>query len=143
MPWRLWPSGWANSAAVTTLPELPPFQGGAAGLLSYDLGRSFESVPPPAVDEFHVPALAMGFYDVVVAFDHVAGRAWIISQGLPEIEPSRRRRRAAERLAQLRGWIERQQRSAPALQWGGVRQCSEPPGSDTLRPSIRSPASPG
>ena len=90
---------------VTRLPDLPPFQGGAAGLLSYDLGRSFESVPPPAVDEFHVPAVAMGFYDVVVAFDHVAGRAWIISQGLPEIEPSRRRRRAVERLAQLRGWI--------------------------------------
>ena len=90
---------------VATLPELPPFQGGAAGLFGYDLGRSLETVPPAATDEFHVPALAVGLYDVVVAFDHVAGRAWIISQGLPEIEPSRRRKRAAERLAQARGWI--------------------------------------
>ena len=86
-------------------PGLPPFQGGAAGLLGYDLGRSLERVPPPAADEFRVPAMAVGLYDVVVAFDHLAGRAWIISQGFPEIEPSRRRRRAAERLAQLRDWL--------------------------------------
>jgi para-aminobenzoate synthetase component I len=94
-----------------TLPELPPFQGGAAGLFGYDLGRSLETVPSAAVDEFRVPALAIGLYDVVVALDHVAGRAWIISQGLPEIEPSRRHRRAVERLAQARGWI--------TGRWGG------------------------
>jgi para-aminobenzoate synthetase component 1 len=91
--------------SAAALAELPPFQGGAAGLLSYDLGRSLERVPAAAVDEFGVPALAMGLYDVVVAFDHLAGRAWIVSQGLPETEPARRRRRAAERLAQMRGWL--------------------------------------
>jgi para-aminobenzoate synthetase component 1 len=98
---------------ATTLPGLPPFQGGVAGLLSYDLGRSLESVPPAAAQEFDVPALAVGFYDVVVAFDHVAGRAWIISQGLPELEPSRRRRRAVERLVQARGWMSKQETSPP------------------------------
>ena len=82
-------------------PGLPPFQGGAAGLFSYDLGRSLERVPPPKADEFGVPALAVGFYDVVVAFDHAAGRAWIISQGFPEIEPRAAQRRAAERLARF------------------------------------------
>jgi para-aminobenzoate synthetase component I len=91
--------------AATPLPELPPLQGGAAGLLGYDLGRSLEVVPPPAADEFRVPALAMGFYDVVMAWDHVAGRAWLISQGLPEVEPARRRRRAQQRLAEAREWI--------------------------------------
>ena len=91
---------------VATRPDLPPFQGGAAGLFGYELGRSLESVPAAAVDEFGVPALAVGFYDVVVAFDHVVGRAWIISQGLPEIEPSRRRRRAGQRLAEARVWID-------------------------------------
>ena len=84
---------------------MPPFQGGAAGLFSYDLGRSLERLPPPKSDEFGVPALAVGLYDVVVALDHVAGRAWIVSQGFPEVEPSRRRRRAAERLAEVRDWI--------------------------------------
>ena len=83
------------------VPELPPFQGGAAGMLGYELGRSLESVPTASNDEFHVPALAMGFYDVVVAFDHMTERAWIVSQGLPEWEPSSRHARAAERLAQM------------------------------------------
>ena len=76
---------------ATSLPGLPPFQGGAAGLLGYDLGRSLEHLPPPRNDEFQTPALAVGLYDVVVAFDHSAGRAWLISQGFPELEPSRRR----------------------------------------------------
>ena len=89
--------------AAAAVRDLPPFQGGAAGLLGYDLARSLERVSPAAMDEFGVPALAMGLYDVVVAFDHVVGRAWIISQGLPETDPSRRRRRAAERVAQMRG----------------------------------------
>jgi para-aminobenzoate synthetase component 1 len=98
-------AGRLETFATPAVAELPPFQGGAAGLLGYDLGRSLERVPAAAVDEFGVPALAMGLYDVVVVFDHLAGRAWIISQGLPEAEPSRRRRRAAARLAQMRGWL--------------------------------------
>ena len=57
-----------KSAAVA---GLPPFQGGAAGLFSYDLGRSLETLPRPAIDEFHVPAMAVGLYDVVVAIDHL------------------------------------------------------------------------
>jgi para-aminobenzoate synthetase component 1 len=87
------------------LAGLPPFQGGAAGLFSYDLGASLETLPRPLVDEFQVPALAVGLYDVVVALDHVDGRAWIISQGLPELHPARRRRRAAERLQEAHGWL--------------------------------------
>ncbi len=87
--------------AADRVEGLPPFQGGAAGLFGYDLGRSLERVPTSATDEFGVPALAVGLYDVVVALDHVDGRAWIISQGFPEIEPARRERRAAERLAQI------------------------------------------
>ena len=88
-----------------TVAGLPPFQGGAAGLFSYDLGRSLETLPRPAIDEFHVPAMAVGLYDVVVAFDHLQQRSWIISQGLPELEPARRRQRAATRLGQVRDWL--------------------------------------
>ena len=87
--------------AVDRVADLPPFQGGAAGLIGYGLGRSLERIPTPANDEFDAPALALGLYDVVLALDHVDGRAWIISQGFPEIEPARRERRAAERLAQI------------------------------------------
>lgn len=91
--------------AVPTVPGLPPFQGGAAGLFGYDLSRSLERLPAARWDEFQTPAMAVGFYDVVVAFDHEIGKAWIISQGFPEREPARRRRRAVERIAQVRDWL--------------------------------------
>ena len=51
-------------------------------------GRSLERLPQPIADEFGVPAMAVGLYDVVVAFDHAARRAWIISQGFPEVDPA-------------------------------------------------------
>ena len=89
-----------------TLPDLPPFQGGAAGLFSYDLSRSLEKISPPRFDEFQIPALLIGLYDVVLAFDHVQRRAWVISQGFPETEPARRQRRAQERLEQFLGWLQ-------------------------------------
>jgi para-aminobenzoate synthetase component 1 len=84
------------------IPELPPFQGGAAGLFGYDLCHHIERLPRPHNDEFETPDLALGFYDCVVAFDHVQGRAWLISTGFPEVDASRRRLRAQERLDDLR-----------------------------------------
>ena len=90
---------------ATTIADLPPFQGGAAGMLGYELGKSLERLPTARFDEFHIPALAVGLYDVVLAWDHVADRAWLISQGFPETEPALRRRCAELRLQQLRtGW---------------------------------------
>lgn len=92
---------------TATVEGLPLFQGGAAGVLGYDLGRQLEVLPRAAADEFDVPVLAMGLYDVVVAWDHVDGRAWIISQGLPELEPNQRRRRAERRLGDVLQWLDR------------------------------------
>ncbi len=90
---------------ASTRHDLPPFQGGAAGLLSYDLGRSLERLPQPRIDEFRIPAMAIGLYDTVLAFDHAEHRAWLISQGFPELEPARRKTRAEERIAQFRRWL--------------------------------------
>ncbi len=92
--------------AATTFAGLPPFQGGAAGLLGYDLGRSLERIPRARIDEFGLPALAIGLYDVVMAIDHLQHRAWLISLGLPERSPAARRRRATERLAQFNSWLD-------------------------------------
>ncbi len=84
------------------LSGLPPFQGGAAGLFGYDLARQLELLAAPRYDEFEMPALAVGLYDTVVAFDHLEDRAWIISQGFPQCEPKHRLRRAEERLREVR-----------------------------------------
>lgn len=84
-----------------TLPGLPPFQGGAAGLLGYELGQCWERLPRPSHDELAMPPLAVGLYDWVLAWDHLQERAWIVSQGWPEPEGRRRQRRARERRDQV------------------------------------------
>ncbi len=78
--------------------DLPPFQGGAIGIFSYELGNSFEPLPEAVHDEFKIPAIHVGLYDVVISFDHLTKNAWIISHGWPETEPARRTARAYQRL---------------------------------------------
>lgn len=112
--------------------DLPPFQGGWAGLFGYELGRSLETVPAAAIDEFNVPALAVGCYDVVVAFDHARRRAWLISQGWPEVDPAGRRERAAARLADFHS---RLMRAKPTTSSDGAAASPALPG-DALAPQF-------
>jgi para-aminobenzoate synthetase component 1 len=88
-------------------PGLPPFQGGWAGIFGYELACSLERIAPAAIDEFELPALAVGLYDVVVAFDHQEQKAWLISQGIPETDSTARHARAVARLAHFREWLSR------------------------------------
>ncbi|MFO0752830.1 MAG: anthranilate synthase component I family protein [Thermodesulfovibrionales bacterium] len=60
------------------IPELPPFQGGAAGLISYDFVRYIEDIPKNATDDLRIPDLHFMMADRVVAFDHSEKRAWVI-----------------------------------------------------------------
>lgn len=93
---------------------LPPFQGGAAGLFSYDFCRALEKIPANRFDEFRLPDLLLGFYDVVLAFDHVEHRAWLISQGFPATEPERRAKLAEERLQYFWNVLHGQENAAEA-----------------------------
>lgn len=83
---------------AVAIADLPPMQGGVAGLLSYDLNRSFESVGQAEFNTFPIPAIVMGAYDTVVSWDHQTNEAWIVSQGFPEVDVDKRVRRARERI---------------------------------------------
>jgi para-aminobenzoate synthetase component 1 len=61
------------------LPGLPPFQGGIAGYVGYDWGAELERVRRPATMDPQTPDAALGLYDWVIAWDHVARRAWIVA----------------------------------------------------------------
>jgi para-aminobenzoate synthetase component 1 len=61
--------------------DLPPFQGGIAGCLTYEFGRSFERFTAPGLDDQRLPVLHAGLYPWVIAWDHHVGRAWVVAQG--------------------------------------------------------------
>ena len=89
---------------TATVPGLPPFQGGAAGYIGYDWGRVLERLPSPRYADLDVPDVMFGLYDWVIAWDHRAGRAWLVSTGMPA-EGAEREGRAVARAAQVRNWL--------------------------------------
>jgi len=88
---------------LAKVPELPPFQGGIAGFFAYDLCHAIECLPKLQPDEEGYPDLALGFYDLVLAFDHQQRQAWIISSGLPFKDSVTRCKRAKLRCQ----WVKR------------------------------------
>ncbi|MEW4530782.1 aminodeoxychorismate synthase component I [Maioricimonas sp. JC845] len=96
------------------VPELPPFQGGAAGLLGYELGGAWERLPSPAHDEFALPHLCVGLYDWVLAWDHVTDQAWIIAHGFPETDRPARERRARQRISDVKQQLTKRTEPAAA-----------------------------
>ena len=67
----------------TALPDgAPPFAGGLAGFLGYDLGHAFERLPSLAVDDQELPPLRLALHDWVVAWDRRTGTAWLTGRAL-------------------------------------------------------------
>lgn len=72
-------------------PNMPPFQGGAAGLFGYDLGRYLETLPQHAKSITTAPDMAIGIYDQVVAHDHLLKKTYIFTHARNETEAVRKR----------------------------------------------------
>lgn len=91
-----------------TIGELPPFQGGVIGTLSYDLARGLESLPPHAYSDLPTDCLFLAFYDWCLAFDHQQQSAWLIAQGW---DPTGKRStlRARQRMEQIRRLLDHPQ----------------------------------
>ncbi len=69
--------------------ELPA--GAAIGYLGYNMGGWLENLPSPKAPLLPAPDSWFGFYDVVLAFDHLEKRGWLISSGLDESGSTSRR----------------------------------------------------
>jgi len=119
---------------------LPPFQGGAAGYLAYDWGLTLERLPAPRFDDLGLDDAVVGLYDWVLAWDHTAAKAWLISTGIPAAA-DRSAARAAERAAMVkeclaRGLVRRGGPSGPPAGTG------EPKGSPLRTENERPPSYP-
>jgi para-aminobenzoate synthetase component 1 len=104
---------------IASRADLPPFQGGAIGYIGYEFGWTLERRKPPVAsigDDAH-----FAFHDLVVAFDHVARRCWVVASGFPEITSENRRQRADARIARCLDVLRRPratpERRAPDVRW--------------------------
>ena len=86
---------------LPTHPDLPPFQTGAIGYLSYEAARLIETVPGMVAPDDGMPDIQLGFYDVIFVHDHAENQSMILSSGRPETEPDQRAKRAERRISEL------------------------------------------
>lgn len=62
--------------------ELPDFWAGAVGYAAYDLIRNYETLPDANPDELNVPDLLFVEPEVVVIFDHLRRRLFLVAPAL-------------------------------------------------------------
>jgi para-aminobenzoate synthetase component 1 len=86
-------------------PAPVPFLSGAVGYFSYDLCHFIERLPSTAIDDLRLPECYLAFYDTIVAFDHLEGKAYLVATGFPETEEGQRLRRARMRLEEMKDWL--------------------------------------
>lgn len=58
--------------------DIPPFAGGAVGYFGYDMVHLFEKLPHRAQDDLQLPDMVLMIVDVIIAFDHMRKKGWII-----------------------------------------------------------------
>ncbi len=94
-------------AGVGSEDDAPPFSGGLAGYLAYDLGHSLERLPTISTDDQGLPLLRLALHDWVIAWDRRTGAAWLggravdgdvgrLERRLAEVRERVRRPRVAE-----------------------------------------------
>ncbi len=82
-----------------------PLVGGAVGYFSYDLCHFIERLPSTAIDDLNLPECYLAFYDTIVAFDHPAGKAYLVATGFPELEEEKRKHQAEEKLEEMKSQL--------------------------------------
>ena len=66
--------------------ELPDFQGGAMGFVSYDYARKIEKLPSLAKDDLETPLLYFLVFDEFAVYDHEKQALWLVKIGKQDDE---------------------------------------------------------
>ncbi len=111
-----WPEldAWCRELPTNGRDDLPPFQGGIAGVIGYEAATWLEDVPPAARDDLPTPAVCLGLYDWTIAADHLTAQAWIVCQGFGAAAETDRVRDASRRLEEVMAWLDAAPREASA-----------------------------
>ncbi|HEX5563379.1 MAG TPA: anthranilate synthase component I family protein, partial [Sporosarcina sp.] len=92
-------SAFVESMQMDSVPELPDFQGGAIGFISYDYARTYESIPEIAVDDLETPDIFFYLFDRWAVLDLEAETAYFMTlpgRGLDVLEMEKEWMAAAE-----------------------------------------------
>jgi len=100
-----------------------PFISGGVGYFSYDLKDHIEVLPDVAVDDLGMPEAIFCFYDVVIIYDHAAGKTCIASSGLPETDEPARRTRSRARLEACKADLDKSSLSIPGISGPSEAPC--------------------
>ncbi len=120
--------------------NLPPFFGGSIGLFGYQLAHAFERIPTSRYQEFHTPELVVGFYDWVLAFNHLTAQCWLISTGREphDADPEHAEQRAQKRIIAVQSAL-----ASPPPPLKSNTQNLPPIASDRLAPMVPLEGYPG
>jgi para-aminobenzoate synthetase component 1 len=69
---------WLKPYTIESVPELPDFQGGLIGFISYDYARFLEKLPNVAKDDLGLPLFYFYFFREWVVFDHESNWLWVM-----------------------------------------------------------------
>jgi para-aminobenzoate synthetase component I len=69
---------WMEQYRTAYDPNLPDFQGGAIGYISYDYVRNIEKLPQQSSDDLSIPTLYFLVFNDVIVYDHQEDELWII-----------------------------------------------------------------
>ncbi|WP_062105734.1 aminodeoxychorismate synthase component I [Bacillus niameyensis] len=69
---------WMSQFSFPRQPNLPDFQGGVIGYISYDYGQFIEDLPDLAADDLQLPVIYFLAFDEWVVFDHEKNCLWFM-----------------------------------------------------------------
>ncbi|WP_110114695.1 anthranilate synthase component I [Bacillus sp. CGMCC 1.16541] len=92
---------WMKKYETSSNSELPPFQGGAIGYISYDYIRYVEHLPQCAENDLKLPDVYFLVFRDVFVYDHVQEKLWIMTNDVVGHEEQ-----AKERIQQYKeSWL--------------------------------------
>jgi len=135
-----WPKlrRWCDALPSYRVPDLPPFQGGLAGLWGYEAGAWLEPMERSLVDDLPTPAISVGLYDWVICHDRLRAQAWLISWGFDAKTLVPNERRAQSRANMILQQLASEHRSSSTVPTSPIQESPAPntPAFETHWPGV-------
>ena len=90
------------------IPDLPRFQGGIVGYLSYEVARYFENLPIPQRDAQGLPESVLMLADTLLVFDHVTHKIKVVSHAYVDDDVEAGYKKAVTKIDE---WVSRLEQS--------------------------------